>query len=158
MNKLDSLQFMGWKECERMFIRRVDIDKERIKSIATLALKRFDFIKAVNVTDDNISFVVESYYEIVKELLVALFLKNGLKSDNHQCLITYFYKNYPKYEYEANLILRMSYLRNRLNYYGESIDLGFYEKHKEDFISIIEILNSLLKNENGKNINEAQVK
>ena len=73
-----------------------------------------------------------------------MFYKNGLKSDNHQCLITYFYKNYPKYEYEANLILRMSYLRNRLNYYGESIDFEFYEKNKKDFISIIEILKNIL--------------
>ena len=143
MNKLDALQFMRWDECERKFIRRIEIDKERIKSIATLALKRLEFIKAINVTNDNISFVVESYYEIIKELLVALFLKTGLKSDNHQCLITYFYRNYPKYEHEANLILRMSYLRNRLNYYGESIDLGFYEKYKEDFISIIEALKNI---------------
>jgi len=78
---------MDRNECENKFIRRIELDKERINSIRRLALKRFEFIKSINVTNDNISFVVESYYEIIKELLVALLYKNGLKSDNHQCLI-----------------------------------------------------------------------
>lgn len=137
--------FMNWKECEKNFIRNVTLDKEKINSIIEIAVKRKKFIELKDVNDDNVSFIVEGYYEIIKELLVALLLKNGLKSKNHQCLISYFYKNYPDHESEANLISQMSYLRNKLNYYGESIDIVFYEKHKKEIISIINLLLKYLK-------------
>ena len=113
---------MEWKECEKEFIRHIEVDKEKIKSILKLVNARINFIKSITPNKDNVSFIVENYYESIKELLVALLLKNGLRSNNHQCLITYFYKNYPNYEYEANVILQMSYARNRLEYYGEPID------------------------------------
>ena len=139
------LQFMSWDECKNKFIRNVEVDNEKINSMTKLALSRSDFIKSININQINVSFIVENYYEVIKELLIALLLKNGLKSQNHQCLITYFYKNYPEYEFESNLILRLSYLRNRLEYYGESIDIEFYNKYKDDFNSIIKILEILVK-------------
>ncbi len=71
---------------------------------------------------------------------MALLLKGGMKSKNHQCLITYFYKKYPNYEFETNLISQLNYLRNRLNYYGEQIDPAFYEKNKEEVIKLIKLL------------------
>ncbi len=145
MIKEKTLKFIEWDECKRNFIRQVEIDSEKIKSIIKLAMKRFIFIKSININKDNVSFIVEDYYEIFKELLVALLLKNSLKSQNHQCLITYFYRNYPSYEFEANLILQMSYLRNRLNYYGEPIDIEFYNKHEKDFASIIGLLKKLIE-------------
>ncbi|GEM_PF-791312 len=139
------LQFMDWNECNKDFIREIEVDNEKIKSLMKLAINRFNFIKSINSNQSNVSFIVENYYEVIKELLIALLSKNGLKSQNHQCLITYFYKNYPKYEFQANLILQMSYLRNRLEYYGESIDIGFYNKYKQDFVFIIELIKNLIE-------------
>ena len=136
---------MDWGECEKNFIRDVTVDKEKISSIIDIVLRRKSFIESNEVTKENVSFVIEGYYEIIKELLVALLLRNGLKSKNHQCLISYFHKNYPDYEFEANLILQMSYLRNKLNYYGESIDIAFYDKNKDDIIKIIELLLKIVK-------------
>ena len=130
---------MDWSKCEREFIRAVEVDQEKIASIVDIALKRKKFLD-IGVNKDNVSFVVEGYYEIIKEFLVAFLLKNGLKSKNHQCLITYFYKQYPEHEYEANLISQMSYLRNRLNYYGEAIDMSFYEKNKDEIDKLIMFL------------------
>jgi len=75
--------------------------------------------------------------------LTALLLKKGLISKNHQCLISFFYTNYKEYEMEANLIAEMCYLRNRLDYYGEKIDFGFYDKNKEKFEKIIKLLEKL---------------
>ena len=137
------LDFMEWNECKKHFLRNVEVDNEKIDSMVKVAFSRLDFIKSIGVNPANVSYIVENYYEVIKELLVALLLKNGLRSKNHQCLVTYFYKNYPKYEFEANLILRMSYLRNRLEYYGEPIDVEFYKKYNKDFVSIINILKDL---------------
>ncbi len=136
---------MNWELCENKFIRNVEIDKEKIKSIIEITNSRLEFIKKIEIKKDNSSFIVEGFYEIIKELLVALLLSKGLRSKNHQCLISYFYFNYPEYEPEAHLISQMSYLRNRLDYYGEAIDLEFYNKNKKEFINIINTIKSLIK-------------
>lgn len=136
---------MNWQICENKFIREVEIDNHRIKFIIEKAKQRKVFIESTEANEENVSFIVEGYYEIIKELLVAYLLKNGMRSKNHQCLITYFYKENPRYEGEAHLIAKLSYYRNRLNYYGESIPFLYYNKNKERILRTIEIIqNSLL--------------
>ena len=136
---------IDWGLCKSKFIRIVEKDEEKIKSIIDTANYRLNFIKSNKATKENVSFIVEGYYEIIKELLVALLLKNGLKSSNHQCLISFFNKEYPHYEFEVNLISQMSYLRNRLNYYGEKIDFDFYDKNRVEFDKIVALLKKLVK-------------
>ncbi len=131
---------MDWNLCERDFIRKVDIDHERIKSIKTKALQRLNRARKTKVDLENVSFIVEDYYEVIKELLIAYLLKNGLRSKNHQCLISYFYRKNPNHESEAYLISQMSFFRNRLDYYGEDIPMEFYRKNIEEFEKIIKII------------------
>jgi len=136
-------EIMQWDRCEREFIRKASIDKEKIASIIETALKRRKFLEDANVDENNVSFIVEGFYEIVKELLVALLLMEGMRSSNHQCLISYFNRKFPDHEFEVNLISQMSYLRNRLDYYGEKIDKGFYDKNKKDIQELINLLLTL---------------
>ena len=140
------VDIMNWDLCERDFIRKVEIDKERINSILNKARLRLERAK-ISIKID-VSLTVEDYYEVIKELLTAYLLKNGLRSKNHQCLISYFYKKNPDYEKEAYLISQMSFFRNRLNYYGEDIPKEFYEKNKIEFEHIIKILNKLIEDKN----------
>ncbi len=135
---------MDWNKCEE-FIRKVEIDEERIKSIIEKAEQRLKIVKEMKVSEERVSFIIEYYYEVIKELLVAYLLKNGLRSKNHQCLISYFYKQNPDYEFEANLISQMSFYRNRLCYYGESVPLNFYKKNKENILEIIKLLKDIFK-------------
>lgn len=139
------IDIMSWNICKENFIRVIEVDPAKINSILNTAELRLKYVKRTKADEENVSFVVEDYYEIIKELLVALLLINGLRSKNHQCLISYFYKNYPQYEGEAYLISQMSYLRNRLEYYGEMIDFAFYEKNKAEFDKIIKILKDITK-------------
>jgi len=139
-------QIMNWSECEKEFIRRVEVDGQRIEAIKKKALKRLE--RARNPFKEDISLAVEDYYEVVKELLIAYMLKFGMRSKNHQCLISFFYKRNPDMETEANLMQQMSFYRNRLDYYGEDIPKEFYEKNKNEFENIIEIL---VKKIEGKN-------
>jgi uncharacterized protein (UPF0332 family) len=92
----------------------------------------------------EIDFAVEDYYEVVKELLIAYLLKKGLRSQNHQCLISFFYKNNPDLEFEANLMQKMSFYRNRLNYYGEDVPKEFFSENKENFEKVIKLLFGLV--------------
>ena len=135
---------MSWEECNKDFLRKVEVDLERIDSLVKKANQRLKRAESTKVSLDNVSFVVEDYYETIKELLVAYLLKNGFKSKNHQCLISYFYKSNPNYEREAFLISQMSFFRNRLDYYGEDIPFEFYLENKNEFKLIINLLLKLI--------------
>ena len=134
---------MNWRECEEKFIRKVSVDEERIKAIINKADKRLKRARNTKINEDTVDLVVEDYYEVIKELLVAYLLKNGLRSKNHQCLISYFYKENPNYEKETLLISQMSFFRNRLDYYGEDIPMEFYQQNKDEFEKIIKLLKKL---------------
>jgi uncharacterized protein (UPF0332 family) len=137
------MELMAWQECEEKFIRNVSIDPSKIKSIITMAQSRLEFAKSIKVEENNVSFVFENYYEVIKELLIAVLLQKGLRSKNHQCLITYFAKEYD-YQAEVQLIKQMSFLRNRLNYYGEAIEYEYFIAKKEQFEKIIELIKGVL--------------
>ena len=135
---------MDWNECEKKFIRYVDIDNRRVNSILKKASQRLNRARKTEINLETVSFVVEDYYEVIKEILIAYLLKNGLRSKNHQCMISYFYKENLDYERETHLISQMSHFRNRLSYYGEDIPLEFYEKNKEEFERIISLILRLI--------------
>ena len=135
---------MSWQECESKHIRKVSLDPERRKSIKELAIKRWDFVKTLPVKDDNISFIFDDYYEVIKELLVALMLQHGMRSKNHQCLFTFFAREY-NYEAEVNVIKQMSFLRNRLEYYGEAVNPNYFKQNSKNFEAIIKLLIKQIK-------------
>ena len=135
---------MEWSKCQREFMRKVEKDPERVESIILKAKQRLHRAQHTAVTEETVSFIVEDYYEVIKELLVAYLLKAGMRSKNHQCLISYFYLKNPASEKEAIIIAQMSYFRNRLEYYGESVPLDFYHKNKEEFMKIIRAIEKLL--------------
>lgn len=139
------MNLIPWKKCEREFIRKVQIDLERVESIKKTALLRLNRAKITKVTPENISLIVDDYYEVIKELLVAYLLKNGLRSKNHQCLISYFYKQNSERGIEALLLQQMSFFRNRLQYYGEKVPSEFYKDKKKEIEDLIKFLLELLK-------------
>jgi uncharacterized protein (UPF0332 family) len=139
------MKLMDWKKCEKGFIRNVEVDSERINSIKEKALLRMNLIDSLVVDEKTVSFIVEGYYEVIKELLVAYLLQNGLRAKNHQCLISYFSRENPDLEHETMIIAKMSYYRNRLDYYGETIPTTFFDENKSEFKNIIKQLQLFTK-------------
>jgi uncharacterized protein (UPF0332 family) len=135
------MSLMNWKECEKDFIRKAEPDLERAEAISEKAIRRLERARNGKETD----FIVEDYYEAIKEFLTAYLLRSGLRSKNHQCLISFFYMKNPTLEFEANLIQQMSFFRNRLEYYGESIPKEFYIKNKAEFENVIKIIRKLME-------------
>ncbi len=132
---------MSWGKCKREFVRKITPDVEMIESLKEKSTRRSERARQGTDTD----FIVEDYYEAINELLIAYLLKNGYRSKNHQCLISFFHKENPDYEPEAQLIQQMSFFRNRLNYYGEDIPSQFYEKNKDEFERIITLLLKMIE-------------
>ncbi len=65
---------MDWGLCQQGFIRKVDEDPQRIKSIVLKARQRLKRAQATAIVEETVSFVVEDYYEVIKEFLVAYLL------------------------------------------------------------------------------------
>ena len=130
---------MGWEECTAEFIRKVELDPVKVTSIVSMALRRRAFAQSITATKDTVHFVFDAYYEVVKELLTALLLRHGMRSRNHQCLFTFFDKEY-KSERHTTLLKQMNFLRNRLNYYGEEIDLVYFTQNYKRFEELIDFI------------------
>jgi len=137
-------ELMSWENCKKEHIRKVEVDNEKIKSILKMASVRLDFLKKQEVDEKTASIITEGYYEVIKELLTALLLKNGLKSDNHECLISFFKNKFPKYEYEVNVLYELKNIRNRIEYDGFFVDKSYLDKNKLEFEHIIVLLKKLI--------------
>lgn len=134
---------MPWEECLDCHVKQVEIDGFRINSLLDSVKRRLRMTKSMNKNFKE--YIIEQYYEIIKELLTAFMLKGGYKSNNHQCLFTYFYIKNPNNEYDVMLIKKLGYLRNRSQYYGEKIPSSFYDNKKNDIIEIIYNLIEIVK-------------
>ncbi|MFH1506752.1 MAG: hypothetical protein ABIE94_07270 [archaeon] len=137
-------EIMDWNICLRKHIKKVQQDMDKIKSIREMCDVRLEILKETKLTDKRASVIASDYYEIIKELLTALLLKNGMKSDNHECLISFFKNNFPKYEYETKIMHQLKDVRNRASYDGVFVKKDYVEKNKLEFEHIIKLLNKLL--------------
>jgi len=134
---------MDIEECKKHF-KEIEPDQNKIKSIIKVASAREKALVQIKKDEETASIIVEGYYEIVKELLVALLLKNSLKSDNHECSVSYFKDKYPEYEYEANTIHQLKDIRNRINYDGLFVKPSYLEQNELEFKHIIKTIKELL--------------
>lgn len=137
---------MNWKVCLAEHIKKIQPDSEKIKSIRKMCKVRLKVMKQIKLDDESASIIAADYYEIIKELLTALLLKNGFKSNNHECLISFFQKKYSNYEYEATIIHQLKNVRNRISYDGIFVQKDYITSNKLEFKHIIKILNKLLDN------------
>lgn len=128
---------MDFKVCMKRHLRRVVCDESKVNSLVKIADARLKAIRQIKKDEETASIIVEGYYEIIKELLVALLLKHGFKSENHECLISFFKNNYPDYEYEVTIIHNLKNIRNRINYDGLFVKPHYLEDNELEFIHII---------------------
>ncbi len=144
---------MNWDICAEKHIKKAQQDDEKIKSIRKMCKIRMDVIRQVKLDEETASILATDYYEVIKELLTALLLKNGLKSDNHEYLISFFNYKYPEHEYEAKTMHQLKFARNRVSYDGIFVRKSYIESNKLEFEHIISMLEKLLDEEeiqNGK--------
>ena len=139
-------EIMDWKICLQEHIKKVDQDGEKISSILKMCDIRLRVLQGVELDEETASVIAADYYEVIKELLTALLLKNGLKSDNHECLISFFKFKFPKYEYEAKVVHQLKNVRNRVSYDGVFVKKEYIETNKLEFQHIIDLLKKLLEN------------
>lgn len=131
---------MSWDECRTNFTRKVEIDEDKAKSILKLCTVRLRVVKLIPLDAETASVIAEHFYEIMKELLTALLLLHGIKSENHECLIAFFKKTYPEREHETKILYDLKTIRNKIDYEGLFVDKTYIERNKLEFMHIISFL------------------
>jgi len=115
-----------------------------MKSLMEMSRRNLRVIKQLEQDNDTTPIIVMLYYEAIKSILIALLLKNKLKSDNHECLITFFEHNYPKYVYETQILRELKNIRNAINYQGKAVRPSYLKRNELELKHIIEVLEDLL--------------
>ena len=82
-------EIINWGICLNEHILKVEPDKEKINSILKMSKVRLRFIKIQKADNETASIICESYYEIIKELLIALLLKKDYLVTDNILPITY---------------------------------------------------------------------
>lgn len=137
-------EIMNWETCKKEHVKEVQVDQGRMNSIVKMSDLILKVTKEIKRDKETVSVIVGNYYEIIKELLTALLLKRGMKSDNHECLISFFKKHY-NYEYETNIIHELKNIRNNIYYKGAFVKKDYLDKNELEFKHIIELLKKLIK-------------
>ena len=138
------MKVMNFELCKKKYLKHVELDQNKINSILSMSKNRFNFIKQIKYKNKYSSIICENYYEIIKELLIALLLKHNLKSSNHECLISFFKHKFPQYEFESLIIHQLKNKRNLLQYEIKLIEYKYLLKNEKDFLKIITILKKLI--------------
>jgi uncharacterized protein (UPF0332 family) len=137
-------ELMSWNICEREHVKKVAVDSEKINSIKKMCKIRLKVVNESKGDDERAFIIAEDYYEIIKELLTALLLKHGLKSDNHECLIAFFNHKFSQYSDEVQTIHQLKEVRNRTSYDAVFVKKSYIDMNKLEFEHIIKLLEKLI--------------
>jgi len=125
---------------------KVSPDREKAKSIIKLAGNREEFVYSIK--DAKFATIaVEGYYEIIKELAVALLLLDGFKTigeNAHKEVIEFLSKYEDFEENEIRMIDDLRIKRNKSAYEGKQIDPVYLENKKDKLLKIMDKLKGLL--------------
>lgn len=80
------------------------------KAIFSRAIRRLEYVKTQNVDQDNASFVFEDVYEVIRECIQALMVRDGFKPYSHEAVVAFVNDHYHG-AYEDKLINRFDRYR-----------------------------------------------
>ena len=114
---------IDWQGCKaKLLAKPIKPDLGKIKSILESAKDRETTAKMLPINETSKETVVSLMYDVLRELLEALAIKDGYKIYNHECY-TSFLMAIIKDEVFAREFDSLRMLRNSINYYGKRISI-----------------------------------
>lgn len=138
---------MKWEECLEEKVHERKKDKAEAESLMKITKIRIKDNERRERIDENVPLIVESYWEIIKQLITASLNLNGYKSYSQECLVKYVENFYDFNKREINLIDELRRLRNDIDYRGRSLDLDYLDRKEERINKIISKLRKKLEQE-----------
>ncbi len=127
---------------------RVTPNKEKAKHILKIAEMTIERIQRVDVKE-FVTLTTKDYYDVIKELMTAVALLNGYKTEGdgaHKRLIEYITIKYKEFkQHEIQTIEDMREKRNKIYYEGMFLSEDYLEKRREDIKSVITKLKKIIE-------------
>jgi len=137
----------SWEECldENVYERSRDL--EQAKSLFEMAEIKSKDNERRERTKEKVFLIVETYWEVIKQLTTALLKVNGFKSYSQECLIAFLREKYQLEERKVELMDQLRRLRNDIDYRGRFLDLDYLDRNEEEIKQLINGLKNLCTSE-----------
>jgi len=114
---------IDWEDCKkRRIAKEISVDVGLVNYIIESAKDREKTAKMLPINNTTKETVVSLMYDVLRELLEALSIKQGYKIYNHECYAPFLRSIIRDEDFSRDFdTLRL--LRNKINYYGRKISL-----------------------------------
>ena len=131
---------MKWKDCIGVKVKKIKPDLERAYSMLSLAERRLNSINRRRHIE-NSEFLVEDYYECIKELITSILFSKGYKSYSHECLILFLEDEIQGFtKDEIKLVDQLRCIRNDLLYRGDTVADEYLKRREVEIKKVIKKL------------------
>ncbi|MEW6062928.1 MAG: hypothetical protein AB1571_00965 [Nanoarchaeota archaeon] len=125
-------------------VSKITPDREKARAILQIIALREININSMG--PELTTLIVESYYEIIKELITAIMSVDGWKTLSHELLVGYLTKFYKEFSHsEIYTIDQLRKTRNDIAYRGVIIKQDYLIRNKNSILRIIDKLKSILQ-------------
>ncbi|MEK6947980.1 MAG: hypothetical protein AABX19_01940 [Nanoarchaeota archaeon] len=128
---------------------KITPNTERAKHILKIAEMTIERLKLTD-TKEYVTLTTKDYYDVIKELMTAIALLDGYKTEGegaHKILIEYIGIKYKEIAtHEIKTVEDMREKRNKTYYEGILLPEDYLEKRRENINSTINKLKQILKN------------
>jgi uncharacterized protein (UPF0332 family) len=131
-----------------IIVKKVKENPEQAEALYKLAKRRLESVKKRR-KDEFSQLLIESYYEVIKELISALLSIHGYKSYGHECLISFMKEFYPTTldDFQIHFLDSMRKLRSDIQYRGRDVADDYLKRNSSTIEKIIENLLDLVEKE-----------
>jgi len=126
----------NWKKCLEHDVKERSKNPQQAKSLLKMAKIRSKDNNRRERTEENTPLIVESHWEIIKQLTTALLKLDGYKSYSQECLITYLKEFQDFKQDELQLLNQLRKLRNDIDYDGKFLDQEYLERNQDKIKNI----------------------
>ena len=136
-----------WDKClEHDMVKERSENPAQARNLLKMARIRLEDNKRREKTEDNISLIVESYWEVIKQMITSLIKLEGYKCYSQECLISYLKQKQKFSQGQISLLNQLRKLRNDIDYEGEFLDKDYLDRNEENIEEIVEELENSIKN------------
>lgn len=125
-------------------VSKIRSDMEKARSLMQVIALREKNIGMMN-PEEFTTLIVESYYDIIKELITAIMSIDGWKTISHELLIGYlaeFYKDFSPAEIHTIDQLRKT--RNDISYRGVTVRQEYLSRSRPFILQVINKLKQIV--------------
>ncbi len=121
----------NWEDCLGENVYKRKPDKQKAKSLLEITEIRKKDNQRRERTNQNTPLIIETYWEIIKQLLNALLSVNGYKSYSQECLVAYANRYLDLSKYQIKLLEELRKLRNDIDYRGKNLNKDYLDKKRK---------------------------